>query len=104
MGEHMRAGDPQPIEHRRATDSLPLRLLVGTTIVCTFIILGVLSFAIVNINSQVNHSTETLYDGIICILEKMGETDREADRSDTISQIGEFCSGFSEGVASTQHE
>lgn len=83
---------------REETRAVTLRLLIGTVVTSTFIILGVLSYAIVNINSEVQHSTETLYDGIICILEQLREAPEDQEFQ-SIDEIGEYCHGFSRGVS-----
>lgn len=84
--------------HRRwydAGDSV--KILVGTIIVTTFIILGVLAFAIVNIGNTVRGTTGNLYDGIICILEQF-EENADRDKPRDLDHISQVCVSFLEGA------
>ena len=54
--------------NRRSSDSFPFRLLLSTIVLCTFLILGVLAFVIVNMNTRIDDSIESIEQGTICIL------------------------------------
>ena len=53
---------------RRVTDKMEIRLLIGTIIVCTFLIFGTLAYAIVNTNIRVDESISTIEEGVTCIM------------------------------------
>lgn len=56
------------LHNRRVTDRNDVRLLIGTLIVCTFLVLGTLAFAIVNTNIRVDESIQTIENGVTCML------------------------------------
>lgn len=53
---------------RSWVEESPLRIMVATMVLCSFVILGVLAYAIINTNIRVSESIETVEDGTTCML------------------------------------
>ena len=81
--------------HRRATDTLPFRLLIGTVVLCTFLILGVLAFAIVNTNTRIDDSIDVVEQGITCLLGNIAGTEQNIDRPPE-DEVATACAFFLE--------
>lgn len=60
---------------RRFTDRTDIRVLVGTMVLCTFFILGAISYSIVTTNSNLEDSITTMEDGIVCLLGRIAGTE-----------------------------
>ena len=81
--------------HRQATDALPFRLLIGTIVLCTFLILGVLAFAIVNTNTRIDDSIDVVKQGITCLLGSIQESEQDVDRPPE-DEVATACAFFLE--------
>lgn len=49
-------------------DRTDVRLLIASGVISTFLVLGVLAYAIINTNSRVDENIQTVEDGIVCML------------------------------------
>ena len=69
-----------------------VRVLLGAIILCTFIILGVMAFAIMNTNNRIDESINTVQDGVGCIMGFV--LDEEHSLRPRKEQILETCADF----------
>lgn len=77
---------------RRTTDQFEIRLLLGTAILCTFLIMGTLAFAIVNTNIRIQHNNKIIEEGIVCLLGSIEGT--ENIQRPTRSEVNKACAVF----------
>jgi len=77
--------------HRRFTDRKDVRVLVGTLIVSTFLVLGSIAFAAAKIDSNIH----TVENGVTCILGNLVGSD-DIQRPDPEDVI-EACAHFERG-------